>query len=98
MEISDRLVQVGSSAKIEEYLPIYTVSEMVFLFGDVFRPVGLILNHNDPTEYFVLCPTAAPMQVIYKRSENTSWLNAHMQLLIKKATGHDHKEIYHCLW
>ena len=64
MEISDRLVQVKSSAKIEGDLPIYTPSEIVVLFGGIIRPVGLILNHDDPTKCFVLFPTAAPMQEI----------------------------------
>ena len=42
MEISDRVMQVKSSAKIEEDFLTYTPSEIVFLFGDVIRPVGLI--------------------------------------------------------
>ena len=68
MEISDRLMQVKSSAKIEEDFLTYTPSEIVFLFGDVIRPVGLVLNHDDPSECFVLFPTAAPMQEIYSLS------------------------------
>ena len=81
MEISDRLVQVKSSTKVEEdFLP----GEIVFLLGDVIRPVGLILDHDVPSECFVLFPTAAPMQEIYSLSENPSWVGAHMQLVIKK--------------
>ena len=30
--------------------------------------MGLTLNHNDPSECFVLFPTAAPMQEIYSLS------------------------------
>ena len=84
MEISDRLVQVKSSAKVEEDLLTYSPSEIVFLFGDVIRPVGLILNHDDHSECFVLFPTAAPMWEIYSLSENPSWVGACMQLVIKK--------------
>ena len=84
MEISDRLVQVKSSAKIKEDFLTYTPSEIVFLFGDVIRPVGLILNHDDPTECIVLFPTAAPMQKIYKLSENSSWVGAYMQLMTER--------------
>ena len=84
MEISDRLVQVKSSANIEEDSLTYTPSEIVFLFGDVIRPVGLILNHDDPSECFVLFPTAAPMQEIYSLSEKPSCVGAHMHLMIKK--------------
>ena len=85
MEISNRLVQVKSSAKIEEDCLIYTPSEIVFLFGDVIRAVELILNHDDPSDCFVLFPTAAPMQKIYSLSENPSWVEAHMQLMIKES-------------
>ena len=78
MEISDKLVQVNSSAKIEEDFLTYTPSEIVFLFGDVIRPVRLILNHDDPSECFVLFLIATPMQEIYKLTENPSWMGAHM--------------------
>ena len=84
MEISDRLVQVKSSAKVEEDFLTYSPSELIFLFGDIIRPVGLILNHNDPSECFVLFPTAAPMQEIYSLSENPSWVGAYMPLVIQK--------------
>ena len=65
MALGERLVQVKSSAQLEEDLPTYTPDDQVFLFGDVIRLVGLILNHNDPTECFVLFPHAAPMQKIF---------------------------------
>ena len=55
MELSERIVQVKSIAKKEEF-PEYIPDDIVFLFGDVIRPVGLILNHNDPTECYVLFP------------------------------------------
>ena len=62
MALSERLVQVKSSAQLEEDLPTCTPDDTVFLFGDVIRLVGMILNHYDPTECFVLFPPAAPMQ------------------------------------
>ena len=46
--------------------------------------MGLILNHDDPSECFVLFPSAAPMLDIYSLSESPSWAGAHMQLIIKK--------------
>ena len=63
MDLIDRLVQVKSSAKEEDFLA-YTPSDILFLFGDVIRPVQLILNHNDPYGYFVQFPSAAPIQDI----------------------------------
>ena len=59
MEVSERLVQVKSSAQCEEGFSSYTPNEIVFLFGDMVRPVGLILNDNDPTECYVLFPLSS---------------------------------------
>ena len=80
MQLSERLVQVKSTAKEVEDLPEYSPGDIVFLFRHVIRPVGLILNHNDPTECYVLFPPAAPMQDIFNLSETPSWVGAHMQL------------------
>ena len=84
MEIIDRLVQVKCSAKGEEDFLTYTPSDIVFLFGDVIRPVVLIVNHDDPSECFVLFPSSAQMQDIDSLIESPSWVGAHMQLIIKK--------------
>ena len=62
MELSERLVQVKNTAKPEEDFPSYSPDNIVFLLGDVVRPVGIILNHNDPTECYVLFPPAGPIQ------------------------------------
>ena len=56
----------------------------MFLFGDVIRPVGLILNHDDPTECHVLFPSAAPMQDIFNLIENPTWVETHMMLGLHK--------------
>ena len=48
----------------------FTQDDTVFLFRDVTRPVGLILNNNDPLECYVLFPPAAPMQDIIDLPEN----------------------------
>ena len=42
----------------------------MFLFGDIVRPMGLILNNNDPLECFVLFPPATPMQDVIDLPEN----------------------------
>ena len=46
--------------------------------------MGLILNHDDPSECFVLFPSAALMQDIYSLNESPSWLGAPVQLTIQK--------------
>ena len=53
MELSERLIQVESTSKHEKDFPSFTQDDIVFLFGDVTRPLGLILNHNNPLE--MLC-------------------------------------------
>ena len=54
MELSERVIQVRSTAKHEKDYPSFTQDDIVFLFGDVIRPVGLLLNNNDPLECLVL--------------------------------------------
>ena len=74
MELSERVIQVRSTAKHENDFPSFTQDDIVFLFGDVIRPVGLILNNNDPLECLVLFPPAAPMQDIINLPEDSSWV------------------------
>ena len=61
MEISERLIQVKSNAKDKKDFPPYTQDDVVFLFEDVIRPEGLVLNHKDSSECYVLFPPAASM-------------------------------------
>ena len=74
------MIQVRSTAKHEKDYPSFTKDDIVFLFGDVVRPVGLVLNNNDPLECFVLFPFASPMQDIINLPEDPSWVGASMQL------------------
>ena len=48
MELSERLIQVKRTAKHEKNFPSFTQEDVVFLFGNVTRPLELILNHNNP--------------------------------------------------
>ena len=82
MELGDRLVHVRSRVKHEKEL--FTQDDIVFLFGDIVRPVGLILNNNDSFECFVLFPLATPMQDIIDLPENPTWVGASMQLGLHK--------------
>ena len=59
----------------------------MFLFWDVTRPLGLILNNNDPLECYVLFPPATPMQEIVKLAENPSWAGTSMQLGLHKPSS-----------
>ena len=60
MDLSKRLVHVKSSTKEKDY-PAFTPEDILFLFGDITRPEGFILNHSDPSECFVLFATTAPI-------------------------------------
>ena len=83
MKLGERLVQIKTTNKEKEF-PDYTPDDIVFLYGDVIRPMGLILNHNDPTECHVLLPPAAPMSDIFKLTENPSWVGTHIKLGLHK--------------
>ena len=73
MELGDRLTHVRSTVEHEKEYPSFTQDDIVFLFGDIVRPVGLILNNNEPLECFVLFPPAAPMQDVIGLPENPTW-------------------------
>ena len=48
--------------RITQPFPLMILS---FLFGDITRPEGLILNHSDQSECFVLFAQTAPMSETY---------------------------------
>ena len=80
MELGERVIQGRSTVKHEKEYPSFTQDDIVFLFGDIVRPLGLVLNNNDPLECFVLFPPAAPMQDVISLPENPTWVGASMQL------------------
>ena len=84
MELGERVIQVRSTAKHEKDYPSFTQDDIVFLFGDVVRPVGLVLNNSDPLERFVIFPPAAPMQDVIDLPEHPSWVGLSMQLGLHK--------------
>ena len=84
MELIERLVQVKSTAKHEKDFPSYTQDDVVFLFGDVIRPVGLVLNHKNPLECYVLFHPATPMQDIARLVKDPSWVGTSLQLGLHK--------------
>ena len=58
MELSNRVVQVRSTMKPEEGFPSFSQDDIILLFGDVAKPVGVLLNHNTPSECFVIFPNS----------------------------------------
>ena len=89
MDLSKRLVHVKSSAKEKDY-PSFTPDDILFLFGDITHPEGLILNHSDPSECFVLFSTTAPITEIYQLNDSPSLVGAPMLLSVRQP----HASIY----
>ena len=84
MELGERVIHVRSTVKHEKDYPSFTQDDVVFLFGDIVCPVGLVLNNNDPLECFVLFFPATPMQGVIGLPENPTWVGASMQLGLHK--------------
>ena len=74
MELSNRVVQVKSILKpeVEEY-PSFRRDDIGLLFGDIATPEGLILNHNDPRECFVLFSNPECVPEILKLIDTPQW-------------------------
>ena len=53
MDLSKRLVFLESSAKEKDY-PAFTPEDVIFLFEEITWPEGVILNHSEPSECYVL--------------------------------------------
>ena len=83
MDLSKRLVLVKSSAKEEDY-PASTSDDIIFLFGDITCPEGLILYHSEPSECYVFFAQRAPMSEIYGLNKEPSWVGAPMLLSVRQ--------------
>ena len=81
MDLSNRVVQVRSTLKLDvkEYQP-FTPDDIWLLFGDIFSPTGLILNHSDPRECYVIFPDSEQVPEILKLVEDSQWVGTHMLL------------------
>ena len=50
------------------------------------HPEGVILNHSDPTECYVLFTSLVPMDEIYNLIKDPSWVGGSMSLTIMTTT------------
>ena len=73
MDLSNRVVQIRSTLKpdVKEYPP-FTPDDIGLLFGDIASPTGLILNHSDPRECYVIFPDSEHVPDILKLVEDPS--------------------------
>ena len=83
MDLSKRLVHVKSSTKEKDY-PVFSPDDIIFLFGDITCPDGLILSHSGPSEFFVLFAQIAPISEIYGLNEEPSWVGALMLFSVRQ--------------
>ena len=86
MDLSNRIVQVRSPLKpdVKEY-PTFTPDDIGLLFGDIASPTGLILNHNDPRECYVIFPDSEYVSDILKLIEDPQCVGAHMHLTLDRS-------------
>ena len=85
MELSSRVVQVRSTLKPgEEEFPSFSPDDVILLFGDVAKPVGLVLNHNNHRECFVIFPNSESMPEILKLADTPMWVDTHMNLTVDR--------------
>ena len=83
MDLGKRLVLLKSSTKEEEY-PAYTPEDVLFLFEEITCPEGVILNHSDLSECYVLFTSPVPMDEIYNLNKDPSWVGTSMSLTIRQ--------------
>ena len=80
MELSTRVVQVRSTLKPEEEFPSFHPDDIIPLFGDIAKPMGVVLNHNNLSECFVIFPYSETVPDILKLADTPKWVGTHMNL------------------
>ena len=85
MDLSNRVVQVKSTLKpdVKEY-PTFTPDDIGLLFGDIASSTGLIINHSDPRECYVIFPESGYVPDILKLVEDPQWVGTHMHLTLDR--------------
>ena len=85
MDLSTRVVQVRSTLKpdVKEY-PSFNPDDIRLLFGDTATPEGLILNHNDPRECFVISSNPEYVPEILQLIDTPQGVGTHMNLTLDR--------------
>ena len=83
MDLNNRVVQVRSTLKpdVKEY-PLFNPDDIGLLFGDTVSPTGLILNHSNPRECYVIFPDSEHVPDILKLVEDPQWVGTHMHFTL----------------
>ena len=95
MDLSNRVVQVRSTLKpdVKEYPP-FTPDDIGLLFGDIVSPTGLILNHSDPRECYVILADSEHVPDILKLVEDPQWVGTHMHFTLDRPQEGDNLHSY----
>ena len=83
MDLSKRVVLLKASVKEGEY-PAFNPEDIIFLFAEVICPEGVVLNHTDPTECYVLFPPLVQLDEVYNLNRDPSWIGESMALSIRQ--------------
>ena len=83
MDLSKRVVLLKASVKEGEY-PAFNPEDIIFLFAEVLCPEGVILNHTDLTECYVLFPPLIQLDEVYNLNRDPSWIGGSMALSIRQ--------------
>ena len=85
LSVSNRVVQVRSIMKPDvEECPSFSPDDIILLFGDVAKPVGLVLNHNNPRECFVVFPDSEYVPDILKLPDTSKCVGTHMNVTLDR--------------
>ena len=83
MELSSRIV-LKITVKEDVTIPPFTPDDVTLLFSDVDRPGGLVINHTDPTEYFILCQSDEHIPEVLKLVGTTEGMGTHMEIDLRR--------------
>ena len=85
MDLSNRVVQVRSTLKpeVKEY-PSFSPDDIGLVFGNLATPIGLVLNHNNPRECFVIFSDLEYVPDIPKLVDTPQWMGTHMNLTLDR--------------
>ena len=73
MELCSRKVHLKITVREDVTIPPFRPANVTLLFADVERPVGLVINHKDPTECFILFKSDKHITGILKLMVPQSW-------------------------
>ena len=82
--LSNRVIVVKNTITLEEEeYPSYNADDICFLFGDIAKPTGFVLNRGDLRECYVVFPEPGYIPEILKLLNDPKWVGKHMHLTLQ---------------